>query len=286
MPVNKPTTLQYSNRFTALNGTEIKTRLLEMLDLFVAFCTQNNIRFSLSGGTLLGAIRHHGFIPWDDDIDLCVPRPDYEKLLSMRNQFYSQTGLEITGFMDLDPHETPFIKIIDKNYPAKIGTDIDWSFLWIDVFPVDGLPEDLNRTKMIYNKALLCRRFIFLLISTPESKSNSFARLFMKTIGTACRALPGSLKNANKSLDKINKSITYGATQYCGVVGWGMYGAGERFSKSDFENFTTVDFEGHKYPAMGCWHEYLTGIYGDYMQLPPIDKRKTHQLVVLKRKNT
>ena len=81
-----------------------------------------------------------------------------------------------------------------------------------------------------------------------------------------------------KKLNDIGQRFPYEDSTYVGVVTWGLYGAGERMLKSEFEKAVEVEFEGHKFPAFSCWDSYLRGLYGDYMQLPPVEKRKTHDM--------
>ena len=90
------------------------------------------------------------------------------------------------------------------------------------------------------------------------------------------RAFPLGKSYARK-LDALARSVPYGSTGYVGVLTWGLYGVGERMAIEAFENKVDVEFEGHALPAMSCWKEYLTSIYGDYMQLPPEEERKTHR---------
>ena len=82
-----------------------------------------------------------------------------------------------------------------------------------------------------------------------------------------------------KNIEKLAELYNYSDSQYVGIVTNGIYGVGERMLKSEFEKTVEVEFEGHKFPAFSCWDSYLTGLYGDYMQLPPVDKRKTHDMV-------
>lgn len=125
-----------------LTAEEIKIKEIDMLLELHCFCIKNNLRYYISGGTLLGAIRHKGFIPWDDDIDVCMPRNDYQILLE---KFFSdKKNLRLITSFDI-----PFAKIVDLNISINSKFDLSKSkkFLWIDIFPVDGLPENIQDVK-------------------------------------------------------------------------------------------------------------------------------------------
>lgn len=263
-----------------LSVDEAKRIELGMLERFSSFCADHDLRYSLSGGTMLGAVRHKGFIPWDDDIDLCMPRPDFEKLIDLAPALRQETGLELNGFQDCPPRRSPFLKLENRRYLAHIGTDLEPSFLWIDVFPVDGLPADDDAVAAIYRQANLLRRTLFFLISKPESKDSALQRTAMAVAGPALRRVPGIIPSLCERLSVLSRRIPYGSTPYVGAIGWGIYGPGERMELDRFEDFTTIEFEGKRFSALGCWDSYLTGIYGDYLQLPPEDKRVAHDLRV------
>lgn len=259
-----------------LSRKEIQKIELKILLEFADFCKDNGLRFYLSGGTLLGAIRHKGFIPWDDDIDVCMPRHDYEKLLKIFPQEYKK--IYILRAFERGNFLCPFIKIIDKRskiVSAYVDKNLDYS-LWIDIFPVDGLPTDINLVKKIYKKADFFRRLLLLNFANTN-KGHSILKTGFKPLARLLAKIIG-IERCLKVLSKLARVYEYNNTDYVGCIVWGMYGIGERMLKSEFEKSVLVDFEGYKFPTFSCWDSYLKGLYGNYMKLPPIEKRKTHDM--------
>lgn len=256
---------------------EIKISELKILLELDNFCKNNNLKYYLAGGTLLGAIRHKGFIPWDDDIDVCMPRKDYEFLVK---NFKSNNKNLIIKSSLLNNLNIPFAKIID------LSTEIDSKFdeseinkhLWIDIFPVDGLPEDIGKVKEIYSKCNFYRTLL-LLQDARLGEGTTFFRKYAKYLLKPIAKLYGS-KRCIEKMEKIAKYNLYETSKYVGAVTWGLYGVGERMLKTEFEKTVEVEFEGHKFPAFSCWDSYLRGLYGNYMELPPLEKRKTHNMTV------
>lgn len=260
-----------------LSNTEIKDSELKILLYFVQFCDKNNLRYYLAGGTLLGAIRHKGFIPWDDDIDLCMPRKDYE--FFVKNFSVDKNNVEVRCNF-LKNFGLPFAKIVDLDtiIDSKFDESENNKHLWIDIFPVDGLPENLKEVEKIYNSCNFYRR-ILMLSDAKLGKGTTTFRKYSKYILKPLAKLYGRKRCVNK-IEQIAKSNPYETSEYVGIVTWGLYGIGERMLKSEFEKSVEVEFEGHKFPAFSCWDSYLTGLYGNYMELPPIEKRKTHNMTV------
>lgn len=265
------------NQYHMLTNQEIKERELLILLSFQEFCQRNNLRFYLSGGTLLGAIRHHGFIPWDDDIDVCMPRKDYERLEQIyinNEQKYCLRSRNLGNFI------APFAKLVDKNtwIDSQFTSDDMNRHLWIDIFPVDGLPESLDAVKKIYKQCEFYRR-IFLITNAKLGEGKSTFHKYIKYILKPLSVLYGK-KHCVEKIDQLAHKYQYEQCKYVGAITWGLYGAGERMLKSKFEKQVLVEFEGYKFPTFSCWDSYLHGLYGDYMKLPPVEKRQTHDMKV------
>ena len=139
------------NKKRKLSKREIQERELEILLCVQKICDAHGLKFYLCGGTLLGAVRHHGFIPWDDDIDICMPRPDYEKLLTaFAKENKNKNFVAKSLFLGNSP--LPFSRIWDLATEVDSQYDNHRKCLWIDILPVDGLPADLKEVKKIYDK--------------------------------------------------------------------------------------------------------------------------------------
>ena len=126
--------------------------LLDLLTEFDKICKEHGLRYSLTAGTLLGAVRHKGFIPWDDDVDVCMPRPDYEKFLKIIQEenvlpeylTYSKDRGKGTYYC--------FTKILDKRYPLRTPNHIEVKYLYLDIFPVDGAADTKEERKTQFKK--------------------------------------------------------------------------------------------------------------------------------------
>ncbi|MBS5582978.1 MAG: LicD family protein [Megasphaera sp.] len=249
---------------------EIQEDVFQILLTFDQFCKNNHLTYRLAGGTLLGAIRHKGFIPWDDDIDVCMPRPDYEKFLMISKNDFIDKGYEVTA--------EAYCKISDLNTKLISQYRFDDKYVTMDVFPIDGLPEDNKKVEQIYKETNLYREIYRLNFAKMGEATTFLKRIFKPFFILGARVIGKDY--CVKKLNEIAKTRAFENSHYVGAVTWGLYGSGERMKKEEFEETVMVDFEGHKFPTYSCWDSYLHGIYGNYMELPPIEKRKTHHMKV------
>lgn len=257
-----------------LSLDDIKRESLKILVAFDRFCESHALRYSLAGGTLLGAVRHGGFIPWDDDVDVMMPRPDYEKLLNLGDQWKVATGYIIHAYPRANSVGAPFVKLINPAIHTSIAKHSEASYLGIDVLPVDGLPTD-EAIDEVYVRSKEYRRTIEALDARPELASSQLKRMLKGAYRILNRCIPLQQIVVRK-LDEHARSLPYEDSEYVGVVSWGLYGPGERMLKSKFEETETTLFEGRSFRIMSCWHDYLSGIYGNYMELPPEEERTAH----------
>lgn len=249
---------------------EIKRIELDILRHIKRVCEENNLRYFLAGGTLLGAVRHKGFIPWDDDIDISMPRPDYENLITLME--------DNDKYMLLKPGDIGyyynFAKVIDndtllvENGCAPIAN----MGVYIDIFPLDGMPEEgvaIDR-HFAALKEVRTRINSFSFIKTKLRKN---LYMYFKIINTYRR------NNKKKDLISLQKLYTstalryeYDDSKYVYATG-GAYDKKDIFLKNLFSDGVDVEFEGEFFKAPTEWDVYLRQLYGDYMQLPPIVKR-------------
>ena len=247
----------------------------ELLLALDAFCRRHDLRYCLCGGTLLGAVRHQGFIPWDDDVDVFMARPDYDRLVELMR---SESIAPDTKFacLENDGFHRPFARVYDLRTTVQRKQLIPASgdHAWIDILPVDGLPDDRSAIERLYRRRDLLNRWNFSAFwktGTGSRKKQIIKRWIKRPLVMAV----GSRRWA-KMLDRLGRSRPYGECRLVGCVTGGRYGPGEAMERSAYERTVTVTFEGREFPTMSCWKEYLTGIYGDYMQLPPPEQRRPH----------
>ena len=255
---------------------EIQQAALDIMIAFDAFCRAHNLTYSLVGGTLLGAVRHKGFIPWDDDVDVGMPRPDYEKFVELMRQ----NGNKLTDNYVIAPDRgkgavRPFIKIEDKRISIPKGHRSISENLWIDVFPFDGCPDDIKKAAKLFKKA---KRFRHIIIYNSFKMSHCSGIWKLIYIPYSTYAKIYGLQRAINNLHKLVDKYPYGKVEKVAGIVWGIYGLGEIISGDSFFHTVEVEFEGKLFSAIHNWDEYLTGLYGDYMTPPPESARKTHKL--------
>lgn len=256
-----------------LSLQEIKQHELEILKFFHSFCVKNNIRYFISHGTLLGAIRYKGFIPWDDDLDVLVPREDYDRLLTV---FKDTERYRLRAYEKNRDYAFPYAKLCDMStrkieggYASRVELGLD-----IDVFPLDHWDDNLEKAKQ---ESKIQKRYMFRLGLTKLQKPDSInpVKRFIKGIAMAVFKLRGSAYYVEKIIRGANKPEQYGS-RYVGGKAWNVYGQRDILPAEVFAEAIELEFEGEKFFAPVGYDAFLTSLYGDYLPEPPVEKRKTH----------
>lgn len=250
---------------------EFHARLCDLMQHVHDICVENSIRYTLIGGSLIGAIRHHGFIPWDDDMDIAMP---YEDFIKFRDIVFSQKmdgmNFDLAGFSD--DYFSPFIKAYDSRTTFVEGDRTENpKGIFIDVFPIvyagntkDEALKEFRKHRFL--QSLLKRkhyrfhtgviREAFLTVSAKFCSVN----FLMGRIYRHYERLFASPKKYSSDMDGTEKGIVPSAL---------------------FANYELKDFDGHKFYVISAYDEYLRLVFGDYMQLPPVDKRKPHHIAYI-----
>lgn len=253
---------------------DLKQIQIEILDVVATFCKEHGIRYWIDSGTLLGSIRHKGYIPWDDDIDIGMLRPDYERFKELFNAENSRYQLICN---DLDPTCIyPFAKVLDTQtvlYEPDEEHGVQ-TCINIDIFIYDNAPDDDAECKRMYDAR---DRYVMLnLLQNRLIGTHSLSKDIVKFVGyhvlrhfpVACFATK-VVENA-KSYDVVETGYVGNFTAVSRI----------KVSKHVFDSFITGEFEGKYYNIPVGYDEWLTAFYGDYMQLPPAEKRVAHHMYV------
>lgn len=253
-------------------------KILEILQYFINLCEENNLTYFIAYGSAIGAARHHGFIPWDDDVDVVMPRPDYERFIDICKQ------IDLGKYEIVTPQNTvgyylPFTKLCDKtttllekrHYHCVLG-------MFIDIFVIDGMknvPAEIESTGKQYDK--FCRMLD--LANSYYSLYDLFhLYLFNKRIRIVLQYLQYSLnrkkytKIAIEGIERIVKRYDYNECEYTVKYPRG-YGNREVYPKAWLEGKTMMSFEKLKVALPGDYKRWLNQFFGDYTQLPPIEQQ-------------
>lgn len=268
------------------NKKALQLEELEILKFIKSFCEKNNIRFYMQGGTFLGAIRHKGFIPWDDDADIGIPRKDYERFVELMKT-NDDDRYEITTYKDENSDYNYICKVHSKKIMVKetnYSNDRTYG-IWVDVFPLDGMPN--NRIiRKIHKYRLLYHRAMWKLSDESNiSKSNNRKSFIDKVIiflGTKLKI--GKIFNKKKEIFKINKLLKkFDYDKSINVVNFmGAYKFREMFNRRIYDEKSNYEFENIQLPGPKDYDFYLTQMYGDYMTPPKKELQDVHSLEIVK----
>lgn len=245
----------------------VKKALLLLLDKFVEVCNQNGLQYYLDGGTVLGAVRHKGFIPWDDDIDVQMPREDYEKLQTLPDEVWGE-NMRLATWKKTKNYTYDFLKleltnttVIERLHPDYIGG------IFLDVFPIDHLSNSSSELSIFEDKLRgITKRYVECTI-----KNDNECESIWELMGMKLKRVFYNHKNQMEKWEKLvasysgMKSYVCSSHSYIGTM-----------PSSWFQEGILLEFEGKNYIVPLNYDAYLSYLYGDYMLFPPLEKRYGH----------
>lgn len=259
-----------------LSMEEIKAVLLEIMDDIDAFCREHNIKYFLSGGTFIGAIRHKGFIPWDDDIDIKMKREDYERFCQEYPKYDHGNYKLMNGDVDKNWYK-PHAKVYDdrtyisppwllKQFP-RVGVSVD-------VFPVDEVRTYEAGMKLIQKQKRM-KVLLDLRISKPKASMTRGRYIAKRILFPFVALLP--IRCYVKRMTRLAQKYQSEQNQYMGMLAYPFEDEKEVMRAELFSEIIDTSFEGHTYMILKEYDAYLTDYFGDYMKLPPVEKQVNHQ---------
>ena len=254
---------------------DLQQKILGNLMALDKVCREYGLRYYLWAGTMLGAVRHKGFIPWDDDIDVAMPRRDYEVLLAHCKEWMPYPYKVIAPETD-SKYPYPFAKIEDVTTTVMERPDFKYlEGVYVDIFPLDGFPADQNLQQQHYKRWKLWRHLLFMRCRDPFKHGYGPRSWFPWLIHQVF-----SLAFLQSKVKKYMTRYDLEQSEY--MVAYDDNGINAIFPKQLLAATKAYDFEGRHYPGVDDYHTYLTINFGsDYMQLPPVEKRVQHHFFYL-----
>ena len=259
-----------------LSKKECKNRLIKMLEYLDELCRKNNIKYSIIGGTAIGALRHKGFIPWDDDIDIILLQNEYEKLKTIlindNNPHYRvlYPGISNTYYF-------PGMKLVDKKTSLKedLGIKIDDYGLFIDILCYNSFPDNKIQQKIYLLKNKIFDKFIYYGFITDIKNSKNIFKIVRKMISNKIGIKKILTYKINLLQHYNNKETKY--LYSC----WPVYSLdNELQERKNFSEYMDIKFENINVMITKNYDEVLTKTFGNYMEPPPKENRRSHNLKV------
>lgn len=259
---------------------EQKKVMLNILKEFASFCDRSNLSYYLDAGTLIGAVRHKGYIPWDDDIDVNMPQKDYDRFIELtkKNNGYLSDHLlveypedTVYTFLKISDERTILVEFPDTN-PMEVG-------VYMDIFPKYGVKDKSWKSKLlckISEKLALLHWFNKYSVNAWQRPGNSSIKKIIVKIAKALTWNDAwATKLQNKMMHRYAKNHPLEECSYVTTLTYGEFH--KMAPKECFDGYQMLDFEGCQFKGPKDYDTYLHCLYkGDYMQLPPEDKREVH----------
>lgn len=264
----------------SLSMAEIQNVSFEILKAIKKICDNERLNYGLAFGTLIGAVRHKGYIPWDDDVDIIMPRPDFEKLM----RYFSDHAEELQPYEPLNRSKNPdypytMTRIIDNRYILDVDNEKPCGMgIFVDIYVLDGAGNSMKEARSLLKKTKKYPSRIFLStrIKLKNGGTKGFIKNLIKPLFFVYVKLIGR-EHFVKKLYNIISQYDYDKCSYLACLEWDNTTASAT-AKVDIENPVEVEFNGEKFKAAANIDFYLTHAYGDYMTPPPLKDRVYHHL--------
>lgn len=241
----------------------LQMRLLAMMKKIHNILVENDIRYYMIGGTLLGAVRHKDFIPWDDDMDIGVPRKDYNRLMRLPKEVWDRHDLCIGCYTHNPDYKHKFVKIYDKNSTLVYGEGHEVSGIFVDIFPVDGIGETNKMQEEHLKEIAYFKKQLWYSYGYPHQDIIYEHRDL---------ALEKGSLYWHEALNECLSKYDFDESSKAGIL-IGLYGTKEIMDREIFGVPELISFGDTKLYGMQDSNQYLTNLFGDYMKLPPKEDR-------------
>ena len=265
-----------------LDGDELRAYQMEVLEVakdVIRFFEENKIHYSLSGGSILGAVRHQGFIPWDDDVDIMMPRPDHDLLMEYLDEHIGEyPHLEVFNRETCPDYPYMITRISDNRYDLRMENEKPFGMgVFIDIYPYDGLGNTRKeavrfgmRGDRISSLCYQATRDHFAI----ETTTSPLRKAIKYPVYLFCRMCGKEI--FQDMLGKMAGKKPYDTSRFVGCVIWLSWGVKDMYLRKWFDNYVYLPFEEYQFRAPAEYEKVLRHTYGDFMKLPPEEERIGH----------
>lgn len=260
-----------------INSTDEKKILLDMLLYFDELCRKHHLNYTLDSGTLLGAARHQGFIPWDDDIDVALPLPDYLKFITLKEfrECDNQYVLHEARYekKNNENYHYPYAKLEDRTTYVKYEEKYDKGGVFIDVFPLTAYPNDTNECYSLVDEMEKLRWKIFVGLT---KYNNPLKKVIALLISKEYRSY------RNKMMTDAF-AVPYDNAKYVGNIFWASKNNYKKIPKVYLDHYIKLPFEDREFNVISNYKSLLRILYGNWEVLPPKSQRMSHSMSIYKK---
>lgn len=254
---------------------------LEILKKLAQICEENNLCYTLAWGTLIGAIRHKGFIPWDDDVDIVMPRPDYDRLLKIFKENKDELmPLECLAMETRKNYPHMIARISDSRTWIDVTNEKDCGMgIFVDIYPFDGVGNDIDEARKMMFTIGKNNSLIFLAARKYFHKGNTkgFLRTMIKFPAFIYTHVLGQKYFVRKT-NKLLQTLDYESSTFFSCPAWFTHHDKIIFTKNQMVERIKCQFEDTEFYIPKDYDTVLRMTYGNYMQLPPENERVHHHL--------